>query len=277
MAVVHHDGYVPAGVYHLLEQAKQVVGVLIGHEPVGPVCGGLRADADARNVVQRRMQQRLDVATEQRRLHDHWIAAREQHARNLGMRAKVSHQGLRLAVGELEPVEADKLRPAKAVRAVGVTCLPRSGEKQQRLTVLVLHARHGAAVQLRHVQFHLPSRVRVEGVLHRARRCLDCVFGRLACYKLVHAVEIPPAQHLRLRKRQLVHGIAGNVRPVDQILDDVVVHPERQNRRHRPHSVEIAERSVCELRNLIDVSPREHSEATCVGRRVGNVALLKRQ
>ena len=193
------------------------------------------------------------------------------------MHLQVLHQRFHLAIRKLEFLDADELRPAEAVSAVRVTRLARRREKQQSLTVLVLHTGQGLAVQFRYVQLHLARRMRVQSALDFPSSGLDRLFGRLTSYEAIHPAEILTAQHRRLRKCELKHGILGDVRPIDQLLDDVVVDSEGQYRRHRLHGIEVARRKSLELGDLIEVTPRAHLESSRVWLVSRDVAALQRQ
>ena len=63
-------------------------------------------------------------------------------SRDLGVAAQVRDAAARSRrCANLQVLHADELRPAEAVRAVGVAGLPLAGEEQHRLAVLVLQAR----------------------------------------------------------------------------------------------------------------------------------------
>ena len=64
MAVVHHDRDVATGIGYALEQPERIVGIRIRDEAVRPIGGSLGAYANARDVIQSRIQQRLDVPTQ---------------------------------------------------------------------------------------------------------------------------------------------------------------------------------------------------------------------
>ena len=74
--VMRHESQFPAGGRYTFEQAKHIVSVRIGNKSLGPECGGFSANADIPNVLEFRIQQRLDVAGQSRCAHYHGIAPR---------------------------------------------------------------------------------------------------------------------------------------------------------------------------------------------------------
>ena len=75
------------------------------------------------------------------RLHDHGVAAREEDVRDLLVLLQIVEETVRVLLRKTQIRVADKLGPSKAVRAVGVARLGGRGEEEDRLRVLVLHAR----------------------------------------------------------------------------------------------------------------------------------------
>ena len=61
----------------------EIVRVGIGDEPLGPIRGRLGPEADRDDVVERGIEKRLHVPTENLSLHDHRIPAREEHIGHL--------------------------------------------------------------------------------------------------------------------------------------------------------------------------------------------------
>ncbi len=174
-----------------------------------------------------RGQQRFHVTPQHRRLHHHRIPAGEQHASHFPVSPQIALPAVPLAAGELQLVDADELRPAEAVGAVGVAGLTRRREEQHRLTVLVLDTRYRLAVQQRHVQLQLPGGMRVQRVLDLPSRRRDLLLRRAATNQPVHPAELLGGQHLRLREGQLEDWILWDGGPIDQLVNDVLVHSER--------------------------------------------------
>jgi hypothetical protein len=105
----------------------------------------------------------------------------------------------------------------------------------------------------------------IQGLLDLARRRQDLLLGRPATDQGEHVLKVLFPQHLWLRKRKLINGIVGNIRPVDQFFGDVVVDPEGKYGGDRLHRGELRRRETFELRNLVDVSACIDSERTAVG------------
>ncbi len=218
----------------LLEQPERVVGVRIGHEPLRPVGQRLGPDPDRLEVVQPRVEQRLDVLPEHPRAHDHRVAAGDQDAGDLAMRPQVGGHPGHVVRGHLQVWLTDELRPAEAVGAVRVAGLPLFREDQDSLRILVLNARKRLVGHGRDVQRELARRVRIQSHPHRPRRGLYVAVGCAAREQARYGPDVLRGQHVGLREDQPVDRIIGSGVPVDQTLHDVLVCPERKYRRDRP-------------------------------------------
>ena len=255
MVVVRHQRDVLAGLDQLREQADQVVGVLRTEEAVRPEGQRLGADADGLDVVELGLQQRLEVVAQVARLHHHRVAAGDQQVGDFGVLAQVVVQHARLGRGDAQLLVADELRPAEAEGAVAVAGLALAGEEQHRLAVLVLHAVEPVAVLVaRHVHLHLIGRVRVERVTDRIDRLLELTLGRLAADQLGDALVVLGREHAALREGELEDRIGGHVRPVDQLVDHVLIDAEGQHRRHHLHLEALRRRKLGELRDAVEVA-----------------------
>ena len=162
MGEVRHQREGPPRGGDLTEQPQGGVGIRVGDEPLRPVRQRLGPDPDRLQVIQARVEQRLDVAPEHRLAHDHRIPAGDQDAGHLGVLAEVGDQRADIIGGHLQLGLVHELRPPEAVGAVGVAGLALPGEEQHRLRVLVLQPRQRPAVQAGRVQQQLPGRMRVE-------------------------------------------------------------------------------------------------------------------
>ena len=76
----------------------------------------------------------------------------------------------------------------------------------------------------------------------------------------IHPLEIGPAQHLRLWKGELEYRILRKVRPVDELIEDVVVDPEGEYTRNGLHGDAIGFRQPFQLRYLVDVPVRKYAK-----------------
>ena len=129
VAVMAHHGQVLARLDDALEQAQQIIRIAVGNKTLRPVRHRLGADANVLDVFQARRQQRLQVGGQLPRVHDHRVAARDQHIRHFRMQFQVGGQLMRFARIELHVVHADELGPAEAEGAIRVARLARAGEK----------------------------------------------------------------------------------------------------------------------------------------------------
>jgi hypothetical protein len=152
------------------------------------------------------------------------------------MPPQVGHQLVSLVSGELEFVDPDELGPAEAVSAESVTGLARRGEEQHRLAVLVLHPLQALVTEHGNVELQLTRRVRVELVLDLPRRHFELGGGHAAADEIVHAPVCIVAEHLGLWEGQLEDRVVRDVGPVDQVVDDVVVHTKGKHGRDRLHA-----------------------------------------
>ena len=92
MIVVRHQCQILAGRADAFEQAQQVVGVAIGHEPLRPVCDGFGADPDILQMCEVRRQERLDIILQRTRIHHERVATGDQNVGNLLVLTKVCDQ-----------------------------------------------------------------------------------------------------------------------------------------------------------------------------------------
>ena len=146
--------FVPASLT-LFKQAQQIVSVVISDEFIGPIGEGFAADADALQVLERGVEQWLDIATEHLRLHHKRVAARKEDAAYFFVLAHIFDELVGLLGREFELVDADELGPSEAIGAIGVARLAGGGEKEHRLPVFMLHAVKRLMVHFRDVQLHL--------------------------------------------------------------------------------------------------------------------------
>ena len=160
VGVVPHHREVLAGCADLLEEAQQVVGVVVGDESLRPVGHRLGADPDRGDRIH--LEQWLDVPAQHPGLHDHRVAAGEQHIGDLGMLGEVGEQAAGLRGGEAQFLGSDELGPAEAEGAVGVTGLSPVGEEQDRLAVLVLDPGERDTAHRRHIGGHLLRRMGIQ-------------------------------------------------------------------------------------------------------------------
>ncbi len=232
MREVRHERQVLARRHHLLEQPQRVVRVGVRHEPLRPVGQRLRPDPDRLHVVH--LEQRFDVPPQHRLAHDHRVAAGEQHTAHLGVFPYIARQLLDVVVGHLQVRDAHELRPAEAVGAVRVAGLTLLREEEHRLAVLVLEARDRLLAGLGNVQLQLPGRVRIELEPDLVGRGRDLLLGGLVLEQAGDVVDVLGRQHVLLREDQPEHRILERAVPVDQLVHNVGVRPERQDRRHGP-------------------------------------------
>ena len=149
------------------------------------------------------------------------------------MRPQIRGQLIHLSRREPELVDADELRPTKAIRTVAVARLTCSGEEQDGLPILVLNTVERPPVHARHVQLSLAAGVRVHALVDRAGRRVQRFLRRTPPNQGNDLVEVLGAQHFALGKGQLIHRVVRNPVPVDQLLDDILVHPKRKHRGDR--------------------------------------------
>ena len=81
-------------------------------------------------VLERDIQQRLEILGEHRRFHHHGIATGDEEIAHLGVQREVAVKLLRVGRGEFEFLVPDELRPTETEGAVAVTGLTLRWEKQ---------------------------------------------------------------------------------------------------------------------------------------------------
>ena len=238
---------------NLFEQRQQVIGVLVGDKALGPEAQGLAADADGAYMLELGGQQRLDAGSQVAGLHHQRVAAGDQHIGHLGMAAQVVAQLARFLRGNAQILVTDKLCPAEAEGAVAVTHLAGAGEEQHRLPVLMLQPLYALAVELGYVVFQLPGWVRVQGGAHFGDYGVELLGRPFLAQGLGHALEIFRGQHAALGEGQLEDGVVRHCGPVDQLVDDVLVDPERENAGHHAHVEALLFGQHLQLWNLIQL------------------------
>ena len=258
---MRHHRQRPAGGDDLAEQPQRRVGVGIGDEPLGPVGERLGADPDRLQLVQARVQQRLDVAPEHRLPHDHRIASGDQDAGHFGVLAEIGHQRADIVGCHLQLRLVHKLCPPEAVGAVRVAGLALPGEEQHRLRVLVLQAGQWPAVQARRVQQQLPRRVRVQPHPDLARGGAQAGLGSRAADHVREPPDVRHGQHVRLGEDEPVDGVGGGRVPVNEVLDDVRIRAEWEHRRHRPDGQPFIRRQTCSLHEHVQMFRRVSMES----------------
>jgi hypothetical protein len=265
MGVVGHDGQLPPRGDHPLEQPAQLVGVGVGDEPVRPVADRLGPDPDGPDRLQPGRQQRLQEAGQDLGPHDHRVTPGEQHVADLRVPAQIAAEHLRVVAGHPQIGLAHELGPAEAVGAEGVAHLPRAGEEQDRLGVLVLQAVQRAVAAVGDVQRQLAARVRVQAPADVTGLGRDPLGGRVVTQQLGHGDQVGRVQHLRGREGEPVDGVVLDVVPVDQLVGDVAVGPERQDRGHGPHLQQVVVGAAGQLRDLPQVPGGVGAEHRPVG------------
>ena len=141
MGEVSHQSQLPTAAANGLEQAQQVVSIAIGGESVWPVrqCPG--AYPDGVDVSEPLAEQGLNRLSQHRTAHDQRITSSHQDIGDLRVSTEIGNQPIGPVHGELEALDANELRPAKTVRAIGMACLPRPRKVQHRLAIFVLASR----------------------------------------------------------------------------------------------------------------------------------------
>ncbi|MNX63213.1 hypothetical protein D3C86_942050 [compost metagenome] len=232
-----------------LEQLQQLRRILVADKTLRPVRHGLGADADVLQVWQ--IQQRLDVTGQGAGVHDHRVAAGNQHVGHFGVHPQVTDQLLGLTGVELEFFLADELRPAETEGAVRVTGLTGTGEKQHGLAVLVLDARQDLAVEGDSVVGQLPGRMRVHAPPDR----LDPTLDRRAVILLDQLFErgiFLRQQHVLVGKSHAENRIVRNVVPVDQRTQHIFVGAKRHDPGHHGHGLLQRRRQLVPVRCVAD-------------------------
>ena len=259
--VMGHDGDVLATLDHALEQPDQFVRIGRGVEAVGPEGQRLGADADGLDVIEIRVQQRLEIGLQMLGLHHHRVAAGKQQVGDLGVVAQVVVQFRGFGGRDAQLLVADELGPAEAEGAVAVAGLPLAREEQHRFTVLVLHAFEATPIGVaRHVHFHLVGRMGIEFVADLVGHTFDLGLVGAAAHHRRHALEVLRREHPALREGELEDRIGRDVAPVDQFVDDVLVDAERQHRRYDSHLEAHGRGQPCDLVDLFQVALGEHLE-----------------
>src|SRR5690554_6049226 len=260
VVVVGHDGHVLAAINQFGEQFDQLVGVLVGHETVRPEGEGLGADADGLDVVELRLQQRLQVLHQVLGLHYHGVATGHQQIGHFGVFLQVAVQFLGIGAGHFQVFVTDKLCPAEAEGAVAVAGLALGREEQHGLAVLVLHAVQYFAIQLRHVHFHLAGRVRIQLVADFLGGGLDVLFLCAFAVQPGHALVMFVFQHAFLREDKLVDGVVWYLVPVDQFVDHVFVNPEWQHAGYHFHLEQGFLGEILDRLNLVELAVGKNLE-----------------
>ena len=142
------------------------------------------------------------------------------------MDLQVVVQAVRLAMRLLELVDADELRPAEAVAAVGVAGLALRGEHEHRLAVLVLDAVERLSLELGAVLLELVARMRIERPADLVGRCANLLGRRALVEQAGDLGVVLGRKHLPVGHREPVDRIIRGPLPIDQAVDDVVVQPE---------------------------------------------------
>jgi hypothetical protein len=118
MADVGHECNVPAGGSNLLEEPKQVVGIGIRYEPIGPVAEGFGPESDAPDMIQRGVQEGFHIPPEDLRSHDQRVSTGDKDAVYFPMKLKVPDQGAGFVGLEPKPVGSGELGPPETIGAV---------------------------------------------------------------------------------------------------------------------------------------------------------------
>jgi len=260
MGEVRHQGEGPARVDHLTEQPQGRVGVRVGDEPLRPVRQRLGPDPDRLQVIQARVEQRLDVAPQHRLAHDHRIPAGDQDAGHLRVLAQVGDQRADIIGRHLQLGLVHELRPPEAVGAVRVAGLALPGEEQHRLRVLVLQPRQRPAVQAGRVQQQLPGRMRVEPHPDLVRGFAQRRLRRLGLDQAGQPAHVWRGQHVRLGKDEPVDRVVRDRIPVDQVVDHIRIRPERQYGGHGPDGQPFIRRQPGSRREHVQVFRRVRME-----------------
>jgi hypothetical protein len=100
----------------------------------------------------------------------------------------------------------------------------------------------------------------IERELDLSRRRPDLRGRGVALDQTHHALEVLGREHAALRKRQLVDGVVRDVAPVDQVLEDVAVHPEGQHRGNGLEGGSVVLGKSLELVDPVDVLSQQGPE-----------------
>ena len=232
MGVVRHQRERAAPGRDLLEEPERVVRVAVGDVPLRPVGQRLGPDPDGLDVVERGIEQRLDVAAQDAAAHDHRVPAGDEHAGHLAVPAQVGDERVDVVGRHLELGLVDELRPPEAVGAVGVAGLALLGEEQHGLRVLVLEPGEPHAVHVRRVEQQLAGWVGVESHPDLMRGLADLRSRRAAGEQVRDPVHVWRRQHVGLGEDQAVDRVVRCHVPVDELLEHIGVHAEREHRGH---------------------------------------------
>ena len=168
--------------------------------------------------------------------------------------------------GEAKVLNAHELRPAETEGAVGVARLPLTWKKEHCFSILMLHAGHALAGHDRDVELLLLGRMGVQPQANRVGRGFDLGSRGPLLEQVGDRVEVRGVEHLRLRKRQLEHGIVRHVIPVDQFFDDVRVDAKGQDAGDDLHLEPMIGGQTLQLRNPVEMLLVEDAEAGGLGR-----------
>ena len=179
----------------------------------------------------------------------------------LGVITEVRRNTLDLARSESQPVDPDELSPPKTVGAIGMAGLTTGGEQEHGLAVLVLASWKRLSVHHRNVEFELPGWMRVHPHLDLPSRSGHHVLGRAGTYQIVHVVEVGTREHADLGEEQLKDGVRWDVGPVDQLVENIVVHPEGQNSGNGLQVENLTTGKPVECWKTVDVPPSVGTES----------------
>ena len=253
---VGHERNVPARVDEILQQAQQIVRILVVDEAMRPEGERLGADPDVLHVGQRGIvDEGPQVALHHPGLHDHRVATREQNVRDFGMVGEITVQADRILGRDLQLLVAHELRPTEAECAVGVAGLTLAREEQSCLPIFVLKSFESFAFFLRNIKLALPGRMRIEARANIGSRTLDLLRRGIAGHEIGNPAEVAVSQHSPLREHQPVDRIVRHPVPIDQVLDHVAVGAERQHGADDLHGEQIVIGHVTELGNRVQISP----------------------
>ena len=176
----------------------------------------------------------------------------------------------RFGAGHFQVFVTHELRPAKTEGAVGVAGLALGREEQHCLAILVLNAVQNFTVELRHVHFHLASRVRVEFVPDFLGDSLDLFLVGTFPVQFRHALVMLVLQHPFLRKNKLIDRVVGYLVPVDQFIDHILVDPERQHAGYHFHFKQGLFREILNDFDLVELAVCVDLETPFLELRSGN-------
>ena len=251
---MRHDRDMAARPHDILEQPQHAVGILVVDEAVRPEGERLGADPDVLDMLQRRIvDEGPEIAFHHPGLHDHGVAAGHQQVRDVRVGGEIAVQAFGVLGRDFQLLVADELGPAKTEGAIGVTGLPLAREEQHGLAVFVLQSLEDLVLLAGNVELPLAGRMGIEAAANLGRRQIDLMLRRPAQLKVGDPAEFRLAQHLPLRKNQLVDRVVGNPVPVDQVFDDIAVGAEREHRTDDAHGEQVVIRHIAELGDGIEV------------------------